>query len=117
MINKNARSTSLIFRVLSPVFCTMLMMGFLSGSTMLRQATTVAAGPAPQGSPSIVGQWSAPEDWGVVVIHSHVLPNGKLLFWSRDKTPQGGDVLGSTQARIDWRFCRQRRTLGHSARR
>jgi hypothetical protein len=100
MIHNNARSTSFIFRVLFPVCCIALMMSFPPGSKMLRQAATVGASPARQGSPSIEGQWSAPEDWGVVVIHSHVLPNGKVLFWSRDKTPQGGDVLGSTQARV-----------------
>lgn len=51
-------------------------------------------------SPSVVGQWSAPVNWGFVVIHSHVLPNGRVLFWTRDKTAQGGDVLGSTQAQV-----------------
>ncbi|MBV9122580.1 MAG: DUF1929 domain-containing protein [Planctomycetes bacterium] len=29
------------------------------------------------------GQWSAPFDTQNVMIHAHVLPNGKVLFWSR----------------------------------
>ena len=69
-------------------------------SPLLGRAVTVSATAPLQGDPSVVGAWSGPFDWGLVVIHSHVLPNGKVLFWTRDKTAQGGDVLGSTQARV-----------------
>lgn len=56
--------------------------------------------PPPPPDPSVVGQWTAPVNWGVVIIHSHVLPNGKVLFWTRDKNAQGGDIQGSTQAQV-----------------
>jgi Galactose oxidase-like, Early set domain/Glyoxal oxidase N-terminus len=37
------------------------------------------------------GQWSAPFPWPYVAIHMHVLPNGKVLTWSREDvgTPPG----------------------------
>jgi hypothetical protein len=44
-----------------------------------------------QSQTSEVGQWSAVQNWPVVAIHIHVLPNGKLLVWPRD---------GGAQARI-----------------
>lgn len=30
---------------------------------------------------SSVGQWSAVQNWPIVAVHSHLLPNGKVLFW------------------------------------
>ncbi len=32
---------------------------------------------------SLVGQWSAVSSWPVVAIHSHLLPNGRVLTWQR----------------------------------
>jgi hypothetical protein len=37
-----------------------------------------------QGDPAVVGQWSAALSWPIVAIHSHVLPNGKVLLWDGD---------------------------------
>jgi len=43
--------------------------------------------PPPSVGPSTVGGWSPVMSWPVVAIHSHVLPNGKVLTWGR--IPQG----------------------------
>ncbi len=66
--------------------------------TLPSASAAVAASPpaALQGDPSLVGQWSPPINLGVILIHTHVLPNGKVLFWMRDRNAQG-DVIGSTQ--------------------
>jgi hypothetical protein len=56
------------------------------------QIQTSGCSPAP--SPSVGGQWSSPVNLGVVTIHTHMLPNGKVLFWSRDKQADGSDVSG-----------------------
>ena len=61
-----------------------------------RAAATPAAA---QADPSVVGQWSPPVNLGIVVIHTHVLPNGKVLFWTRDQSG-GVDVLGHSQAYV-----------------
>lgn len=39
----------------------------------------------------VVGQWSGVISWPIVTIHSHLLPNGKVLLWPRD---------GGNQARV-----------------
>ena len=49
---------------------------------------------------SQTGEWSFPRLWPFVAIHSTVLPNSKVLVWSRDKDAQGNDVATSTQARV-----------------
>ncbi|HEX5734721.1 MAG TPA: galactose oxidase-like domain-containing protein [Blastocatellia bacterium] len=82
------------------VFCVTLVLLFPAGLLPMERALTVNAIAPLQSDPSVVGAWSSPVDWGLVVIHSHVLPNGKVLFWTRDQAAQGGDVLGSTQARV-----------------
>ncbi len=61
------------------------LIGFSQQGVTPRSAVTLAA-PAvtpPQGDPAVVGQWSAPFSWPVVAIHTHVLPNGKVLAWQR----------------------------------
>ncbi|HVG28205.1 MAG TPA: galactose oxidase-like domain-containing protein [Pyrinomonadaceae bacterium] len=81
---------------------TLLALGcaFLLGSQLLTTPRTVAnataAARAFQGDPSVVGQWSATLDLGVVTIHTHLLPTGKVLFWSRQQNG-GGDALGFSQ--------------------
>jgi Domain of unknown function (DUF1929) len=63
--------------------------------------TSPARAAALQGDPSVVGQWSPPLELSVTVIHAHMLPNGKVLFWDR---PQdwwmGGDALGFSQTYV-----------------
>lgn len=55
-----------------------------------------------QGDPSVVGQWSPPQELSVVVIHAHLLPNGKVLFWDRqqDWNDGVGDALGFSQTYV-----------------
>ncbi len=31
--------------------------------------------------PSVVGQWTVPQDWSFEAVHMHLLPTGKVLFW------------------------------------
>jgi galactose oxidase-like protein len=42
----------------------------------------LVGGAAAQTDPSVVGQWEGPYPWPIVAIHTHVLPNGKVLAWS-----------------------------------
>lgn len=39
-----------------------------------------------------VGQWAPPVNWGIVVSHAHVLPNGKVLLWD-GTVPSGGTQI------------------------
>lgn len=56
---------------------------------------TVAA----QSGPGAIGQWGGVLTWPIPPVHASVLPNGKLLFWGRDK--QGGfDVSGGSNAYV-----------------
>src|SRR6478672_5129808 len=32
--------------------------------------------------PATVGQWSAVTSWPYTAIHAHVLPNGKVMWWT-----------------------------------
>jgi hypothetical protein len=59
--------------------------------------------------PSVAGKWelqgngtSVDTSWPIPPIHINLLPNGKLLFWGRDKSTdgQGWDIQGSTTARL-----------------
>lgn len=40
---------------------------------------------------AVAGQWSGVNDWPVVPIHMHLLPNGKVLFWDRHDHARGWD--------------------------
>lgn len=99
----STRSTSLL-RLLLLSICLTLLTGWVKVVTL--PATTLAdSAPARvQTTPSIVGQWSSPSYWGIVSIHTHLLPNGRVLLWSRDQncdeTGCFGDVLGSTSTRV-----------------
>lgn len=70
-----------------------------------------APAPAPQVStdPSVSGQWVVQSDgttvdksWPVTPVHINLLPNGKFLFWGRDKAPDGSgfDIEGFTTVRL-----------------
>ncbi|MBV8455328.1 MAG: DUF1939 domain-containing protein, partial [Acetobacteraceae bacterium] len=57
-------------------------------------AQDIAAGPPnppPAADPKKVGQWEPKFSLPNVAIHTHVLPNGKVLFWGRRDNP--GDSL------------------------
>ena len=52
-------------------------------------------------SPSQVGQWSDPVEIGDVAVHTHVLPDGNILFWPRGVDPNtSADLVGRSAARI-----------------
>src|SRR5437870_10568376 len=69
-----------------------------------------------QTDPSIMGQWTLVEQWPYIAGHSHLLPNGKVLFWptySNGDNPQLWDpatnsVTAAVHAGYDL-FC-----TGHS---
>ena len=42
--------------------------------------------------PAVMGEWSPPFNTENVVIHAHVLPNGKVLFWSRRELSDGANL-------------------------
>jgi hypothetical protein len=44
---------------------------------------TQAPPPPPANSPAVIGSWTAPFNWGAVAIHAHLLPDGRVLTWSR----------------------------------
>ena len=50
------------------------------------QAPGLAALAAPTSAEA--GEWSAPFDWPIVAVHLHLLPNGQVLSWGHDGTPQ-----------------------------
>jgi hypothetical protein len=59
--------------------------------------------------PSVAGSWELQENgthvdnsWPLTPIHINLLPNGKLLFWGRDKSPdgEGHDIQFFTTARV-----------------
>src|SRR5882724_669965 len=92
-------SMARIKRSASRVFCALMGFLLLAFPFMGQSGMTVSAAPAAvpfQGSPSVVGQWSAPLDLGSYAngvkrcpIHASLLPTGngtvKVLFWGRDK--------------------------------
>lgn len=77
----------------------------------LAPAKTAAPAPARQvgSDPSLVGKWELQENgsfvdtsWPMPPIHVNLMPNGKLLFWARDKSADGlgFDIQGFTTARV-----------------
>ena len=51
--------------------------------------------PPPAGNPGQVGQWGPCEDLETVPVHINLLPDGRLLYWGRDKHPDTYDTAGS----------------------
>lgn len=49
----------------------------------------------PVSSPGQLGQWGPCEELETVPVHINLLPNGKLLYWGRDKHPDTWDTAGS----------------------
>ena len=60
--------------------------------------------PAPQSGPEVVGQWSSVISVPIVAIHTHMLPNGKVLIWQDDNHPNYNTnqtrLAGSTVAYV-----------------
>lgn len=54
---------------------------------LLGQLQHLSAGVAQD---AVLGKWAPKMDWPNVAIHTHVLPNGKVLFWGRREWKQDG---------------------------
>jgi hypothetical protein len=50
---------------------------------------------APASDPSALGQWGPCEELETVPVHANLLPDGRLLYWGRDKNPDTWDNAGS----------------------
>src|SRR4051812_36751600 len=61
---------------------------------LLAAACLAAAPGLALGQPETKGKWSDLMAWPNVAIHTHVLPNGKVLFWSRREWKNGMPVEG-----------------------
>src|SRR5215203_4542784 len=51
------------------------------------RAAVAAAAPLQTGGAEVVGQWSGLEVLDTVPVHVSMLPDGRLLYWGRDKHP------------------------------
>ncbi|HEV2705430.1 MAG TPA: galactose oxidase-like domain-containing protein [Pyrinomonadaceae bacterium] len=69
----------LAFQVCLITCLLLLVVSLLSVAPLTTRAATAAA--VLQTDSSVVGQWSAPATWPIVAIHTHVLPNGKVMAW------------------------------------
>jgi hypothetical protein len=56
---------------------------------------SAAARAAIQTSPSSIGQWGPLETLDTVPVHVNLLPDGRLLYWGRDKASDKWDIGGS----------------------
>jgi uncharacterized repeat protein (TIGR01451 family) len=43
-------------------------------------------------SASVVGQWSAVQNWPIVAVHAHLLPSGDVLAWTDYTTNSGAQI-------------------------
>jgi hypothetical protein len=94
LTNKN------LFRLLNLVCCLLLLSTFQKTTHAQNPAISLTTNSPMANSSSVVGQWAPPVSWPLVAIHTSLLPNGKVLIWSRDKDSQGNDVLNKTLARV-----------------
>jgi hypothetical protein len=86
--------------ILAAVFC---VAAFACQETLTSARSVISVNglsTAMQSDPSAVGQWSAPATWPIVPVHISLLPNGKVLFWTRDKTMDGRNTVGNAKAYI-----------------
>lgn len=93
------RSALSLFILMILVAASLTPYGIDRGAVLSESA---AAAPAALQSshPSAVGWWEPVAEWASypVPIHSSLLPDGRLLFWGRDKDSLGRDVWGNSQA-------------------
>jgi hypothetical protein len=91
-------ATSLRYRFLFLVLFLLATLTALIWAPFLRHRVdakaTAAAPPMQVTNPGIVGQWSSLIPFKTVPLHISLLPNGKLLYWGRDKMTNSvtGDV-------------------------
>ena len=79
-----------------------------TGWTASSAARAAAGAGVARAQSSLKGQFGPVMSWGAqpVMIHASVLPDGRVLFWGRDKVTSGGggltklDVVGRSMARV-----------------
>ena len=72
-----SRACSIFLRRLLPALCLSFLLSCASGPPPVEK-------PPPSGNdPANIGSWSEVLRWPVIAIHSHLLPNGKVLTWQR----------------------------------
>ena len=49
----------------------------------------------PVSNPGALGQWAPCEELETVPVHANLLPDGRILYWGRDKHPDTWDTAGS----------------------
>lgn len=109
MHRKKSLSTHLSLRPHKLFFVSLLLLLVALLTSQLSVRTT-AAGPAPrpQGDPSIVGAWSPVTNLNsissgpIVGIHTHLLPNGKVLVFTRQQGPDGNDNVNGFSRTYVW---------------
>jgi hypothetical protein len=82
------------------LFLSPLLISFCLALIVGRQTPPAAAAAAVQTDPSVGGQWAPAFNWPTVPIHISLLPDGRLLFWGRDKAANGDDVVGHTNTYV-----------------
>lgn len=58
------------------------------------------AAPPPATNPGEKGQWGPCEELATVPVHINLLPNGKLLYWGRDKHADTWDIAGTSNTYV-----------------
>jgi hypothetical protein len=86
--------------VLVLCFCAALLVAASSAVSPVRAKKSAAAPTAMpravfQTDPSVVGQWGPLETLDTVPVHVNLLPDGRLLYWGRDKAADKWDIGGS----------------------
>lgn len=61
-----------------------------------------AAEPRQVGGPEAIGQWGPVETLDTVPVHMSLLPDGRLLYWGRDKDPTDKWDVGGTCQTYTW---------------
>jgi Ca2+-binding RTX toxin-like protein len=52
--------------------------------------------PVPAAAPELTGQWGSVINWPHVAVHSHLLPNGKVMTWPYSDDPRLWDPITNT---------------------
>jgi Domain of unknown function (DUF1929)/Domain of unknown function (DUF4214) len=105
MQRKKSFTTRILFRPHNLFFLSLLLLVVLL--TSQPSVRTRAAGPV-QGDPSIVGAWSpltmlnSISSGSIVAIHTNLLPNGKVLLFTRQQGPDGNDNVNGFSRTYVW---------------
>ncbi len=111
MQRKKSLSAHLSFRPLNLFFFSLLLL-LVTVLTLQLSVKTRAAGPTPaqpvQSDPSVVGAWSpvtmlnSISSGPIVGIHTHLLPNGKVLVFTRQQAADGNDNVNGFSRTYVW---------------